>query len=904
MGVTYKLKPEVKEFILEQKKLNPALGCRSLTALVENKFQVKLSKSSINAIIKGAGMSMPVGRRMKKTKFVPEALSRELSRTAEIELEEKAKQMEAEKWARLAEEERRKIEAAQKTLEEKKILKEAVSEKVAEAEKKKAEAQSLAREKAFEQEEARQAQEAARQLALEAARKAAEEISRKIDEEKRALEAAKKAVEDMAKEVKEERRGLEAEKKSRLDLEKLEKELQEKQESMFRQEEELRAKEAQEQAQVERERKEIEEEKRALEEARKSAEELAGRLQEERLALEEEKKALEETQRKEREEKSRREEEEIRAREEEERKSKEEADRKAEEAKRALEEVLRLEEAKKKDEEEKKSLEEAERKVREEAVRRREEELKAEAEAEGKARDEAARKLEALKRSEAAQKAAEEKRLSEEKQAHQAEAEKWARLAEEERQKKEAAQKAEQESATLKAPAMPAEQPVGVRENLPPGEKCSGAILLKAAECLVAGNRAITDVIKNRTGRQKDDLTAIIENLTYLPLLEKGIDFASLSPLSSLVSKAIPPEALQAFLTEMQADKSVNMDILHVFLSALQEARCVKATFSDGNSVFLDGQMHSVWSTQHIPYDFSGCVNNLRGYINKYFHQNIPFNLFMASGYEIPTREFFSFLMSLEAKGSAITKLIIYGNKFEELETITLDQPKKYFYIFGCWPWQFSEQRKVNKIGAFKPMRFPGFNKDLYLAEVELTLTQPVINQSLTLRGCAIKTSPTDKVRQIILSNIREDMMTVQELAGAYLGHWPNLEEAFQDYSHKVELFTYTVGSQRFFSAENLSLKKTSAQDIRALFANYLEALDAYVRWHFLPTGYEDKEFSVLKEQFYDLPATFERQEDRVLITFQPPDGYAYLNELQYVTHRVNEREVILNDGSRLWLST
>ena len=53
MGVIYKLKPEVKDFILEQKKLNPAVGCRSLTSLVESKFHIKLSKSSINAIIKG-----------------------------------------------------------------------------------------------------------------------------------------------------------------------------------------------------------------------------------------------------------------------------------------------------------------------------------------------------------------------------------------------------------------------------------------------------------------------------------------------------------------------------------------------------------------------------------------------------------------------------------------------------------------------------------------------------------------------------------------------------------------------------------------------------------------------------------------------------------------------------------
>jgi hypothetical protein len=258
--------------------------------------------------------------------------------------------------------------------------------------------------------------------------------------------------------------------------------------------------------------------------------------------------------------------------------------------------------------------------------------------------------------------------------------------------------------------------------------------------------------------------------------------------------------------------------------------------------------------------------------------------------------------MSLEGKGYAISKLTLYGNKFEELETINLNYPRKRYYIFGCWPWQFAEQRKVNKLGEFKLVHIDWLNKDLYIADADLTLTQPAVEQSVTLRGCAIKVNPADKARQIILSNIPEELMTAQELAKAYLGRWPNLEEAFQDYSRKVELFTYTVGSQRFFSTENLNLSLGGGQDIKTLFATYVAALDSYVRWHFLPTGYEEKDFSLLKERFYDLPSILQRQGDYTFVTFQPPADYAYLKDLQYLTRRVNEREVVLNDGSRLWL--
>ncbi|MFZ2938615.1 MAG: helix-turn-helix domain-containing protein, partial [Candidatus Omnitrophota bacterium] len=66
MGTVYKLKPEIKAFILEKKKENLALSCRKVTQLIEEQFKNKISKSTINAIFKESGLSMPVGRRPKK----------------------------------------------------------------------------------------------------------------------------------------------------------------------------------------------------------------------------------------------------------------------------------------------------------------------------------------------------------------------------------------------------------------------------------------------------------------------------------------------------------------------------------------------------------------------------------------------------------------------------------------------------------------------------------------------------------------------------------------------------------------------------------------------------------------------------------------------------------------------
>jgi len=63
MGVVYKLKKEIVDFIINEKKSNPSLGCRNLVNLVAAKFQTKISKSAINGVIKSAQLSSSIGRK-------------------------------------------------------------------------------------------------------------------------------------------------------------------------------------------------------------------------------------------------------------------------------------------------------------------------------------------------------------------------------------------------------------------------------------------------------------------------------------------------------------------------------------------------------------------------------------------------------------------------------------------------------------------------------------------------------------------------------------------------------------------------------------------------------------------------------------------------------------------------
>ena len=59
----YKIKPEIRDFIVNEAKDRPCLGCRKLANLIQEKFGLEVSKSSISAILKEEGLSKPVGRR-------------------------------------------------------------------------------------------------------------------------------------------------------------------------------------------------------------------------------------------------------------------------------------------------------------------------------------------------------------------------------------------------------------------------------------------------------------------------------------------------------------------------------------------------------------------------------------------------------------------------------------------------------------------------------------------------------------------------------------------------------------------------------------------------------------------------------------------------------------------------
>lgn len=440
------------------------------------------------------------------------------------------------------------------------------------------------------------------------------------------------------------------------------------------------------------------------------------------------------------------------------------------------------------------------------------------------------------------------------------------------------------------------EEPVAVKETiLAQDRECSGAILLKAADCLTSCSYYICEAIKNRLNLENNDILARIEALIFKPLFEPD----NISGLWKLIGRELSVDTLNSYLTELQSVKSISLDVMRVISTAFQEVRCIKVSLSDGSVFYLDGQLHTVWSATYIPFDFIATIYNIKSYVNNYFFENSPFILFMAPGYDAPIKEFFNFTAGLDAKEKKVTRLTLYGNKFDELDTIHFERPGKHNYIFGLWPWQFVEYRKVISIGQFNPIHLEALNKDFYTASIEMEISQPDVQQSVTLKGYALKTNPSEKTRLVILHNPDYAETDPAKIIGNYLNRWPNFEEAFQDLSRKIEVFTYTAGTYKpILSTEELNLEGAAAS-LKTLFNKYLLSLDLYVKRFFLPPEYQDKDFPTIKERFYNLSVSIKQQNNTSFVTFKLPPGYQFLKDLEYACRRLNEREISFAPGKK-----
>lgn len=458
----------------------------------------------------------------------------------------------------------------------------------------------------------------------------------------------------------------------------------------------------------------------------------------------------------------------------------------------------------------------------------------------------------------------------------------------------------EEEPYEIKKPSVPTQE---VQAVLSEGI-VSGAIFLKAIESLVCGVNRINDIIRSRMRISSADYAIKTEALLFANLFDSP-PFSKIdanSVLWALVNKRFSADEIASYLNDLQGVEALMSDISRVFPDLLKEVKGLKINLSTSESLYLDGSLHTVWSTQYIPSGFNSTVCKTDTYIKSCFQQGQPLILFTAPGYETPTDEFINLLVSFSSPlKKNINSISLYGNKLEEFNSLLLEQLTERKIIFGLWPWQYVQYRKVNKIKDYKPLFFEPLKKEFYVADIELELSQANGNNKVTLNGYAIKYNPSEKIRLVILSNFPQGSVSAENICLPYFTKWPNIEEAFSDFSRKIELFTYTAGSQLSPFSESADSLKELSTDAGSFLKSYLKLLHVYFKYNILPASYENKDFPTIKSLFYDIDTLIKPQTDHYAVLFKPPVNYPALEDLKYACRRMNEQNCFASDGKRYW---
>ncbi|MCM8799612.1 MAG: hypothetical protein NC900_02620 [Candidatus Omnitrophica bacterium] len=416
-----------------------------------------------------------------------------------------------------------------------------------------------------------------------------------------------------------------------------------------------------------------------------------------------------------------------------------------------------------------------------------------------------------------------------------------------------------------------------------------GAFLLKGVETLFGGVSLISDYSKRHLPKYQEN-ESLTEALLYKNLFEENL--ALNSGLWKLIGKIYHPQVLSEYLIDLQGLKELKTILASLFLGLLEEVLFLKLTFMQG-AFYIDSQFYTLWSQPHIPYDFSLTLNKTKTYINKIQQKDAPLILFTAPGYETIPKDWFNFLLTLK-QNSPLLNISLFNSQLKEIESIEFFPEKKISVIFGLWPWQYNKYRKIEYLTEFKPFIFKELKKEFYFAQITIKLTQHQLNQSVTLKGFALKKDFSGPVELVILSN-QEDFS--QLIINQYISKWPNLEETFQDFSKKIERFSYDLNSRQSFPYKEII---SVEEDLSIFFKNYLGFLDRYLVWYFLPQEYRKFDFSLLFKRFYFLRAKIKKTKTNLFIKFMPPKDYPYLKDLTYLTRRLNEKEIFLSQERRL----
>ncbi|HNX80710.1 MAG TPA: hypothetical protein PKL77_00995 [Candidatus Omnitrophota bacterium] len=444
--------------------------------------------------------------------------------------------------------------------------------------------------------------------------------------------------------------------------------------------------------------------------------------------------------------------------------------------------------------------------------------------------------------------------------------------------------------------------PVGRRRRLEDNEvelSSFGVIFLKAADFLIGGVSSLASHVRETLGVSVAEAHARIESVLY----EGLFDVARLDcGLSELVGSEVSAQAVSDLRAAFESKVPAEV-IQKSLLDSCQRVGYIVFEFSDGNKAYCDPQFHTIWSSpERIPAVFEAPLAEATRRIQKLV-KGEPAALFMAPGYDKPTAEFVNFLSAMEGKETALAKIAAHKSNGDELFICKIQPSEKPVFLIGFWPWQFLDQRvlEFNRNEIMYTDSLTGVNFKLEGVRYGLNVSER--NISLNFPGIVVKTANGSEPLIFVINGNRMDIDRMDIVLSNYFSFWGRFTEALKDFSSQIVYYQQNESSKislaTKLSGEIVALKDKNGEILK----NYLNYLNLFVKFFFLPNSLENSDFSFLQSQFYSLRAVLHKNNSFIRVIFLPSPGYLYAKELSFACQRLNERDIFASDGRTLKFS-
>lgn len=461
----------------------------------------------------------------------------------------------------------------------------------------------------------------------------------------------------------------------------------------------------------------------------------------------------------------------------------------------------------------------------------------------------------------------------------------------------------------VEIPEVKKEEPVSERVETPQPVEIKedeiidnlGLFFLKATEWLFSSSSIIAEAAKMYlTAYSAQDLEANSQALLYLaalgieePSAIKSYDNKDIWVINQISARP-SGELLLKFVEDFKSLKSLTLILSLAANRVLSEVNFFKIILADNTVLYIDSQFKTVWQNSDIPSLFSTTINNARSYNKSIFQDNVQsVNLFTAPGYFSFTHTFYEFIYACEdLPQKRMLRVAILNQYKEEVSPPLRLSPQKRFFIVGFWPWQDEGSRLIQQdLRIIKSFFSEELNRDIYYSEIRANLPQYQSFQGVKIRAAFLRDTGLSWPRMGILTNLPDDK-PMEGIISQYLLHWPNQDEAYQDFLKKSEkTFHYadTAAPAGQPAKQAVYSISSTRMDLWQNLGFLLKTLNGFCQRYFFPPGYENVDFSTMKQRFYSLPGRLKRQKNRLIISLLSPPGYNFQKELFYAARRVNE---------------